>query len=125
MSQRGGRRGRRNPLGECYGRWRVDYEPILNVVSRLWPSAVDRVRSELSGLEESLNSDKRTITRLLREPVVAETPLGPVRRYRLSTPAGWLRLLFIIDIDGCSIVFTDAQLRDGETYKRVRRRRRG
>lgn len=103
----------------------MDYEPVLDVVSRLWPSAVGRVRSELRGLEESLNSDRRAITRLLREPVVAETPLGPVRRYRLSTPAGWLRLLFIIDIDGCSIVFTDAQLRDGETYKRVRRRRRG
>ena len=125
MPQKGGRRGRRSPLGECYGRWRVDYEPVLGIVSRLWPSAVDRVRSELRSLEESLNSDRRAITRLMREPVVAETPLGPIRRYRLSTPAGWLRLLFIIDVDGCSIVFTDAQLRDEETYKRVRRKQQG
>ena len=103
----------------------MDFEPVLSIVSRLWPNAIDRVRSELRGLEESLNSDRQAITRLMREPVIAETPLGPVRRYRLSTPAGWLRLLFVIDVDGCSIVFTDAQLRDEETYKRVRRRRRG
>jgi len=116
------RRKQQDPLSQCYGRWRVDYEPLLAIVRRQWPAAVERVRSELRGLEESLNSDRSAARRLLREPVVAETSLGPVRRYRISTPAGWLRLLFIVDIDSCTVVFTDVELRDEETYRRFRRR---
>jgi len=113
---------RRSPLEECYGRWRVDYQPLLDIIRRQWPAAVERVSSKLRELEESLNSERDAARRLLREPVVAETSLGPVRRYRVSTPAGWLRLLFFVDIDSCTVVFTDVELRDEETYRRFRRR---
>lgn len=111
-----------SPLEECFGRWRVYSEPVLAVLQAGWPSAVERVRAELQSLEQELNSDRGRVLRLLRESVVAETPLGPVRRYRVSTPAGWFRLLFVIDVENCLIVFTDVQIRDEETYKRVRRR---
>jgi len=110
------------PLAKCFGRWRVDAGPVLHVLRSAWPGAVERVRSELKSLEEELNTDRERIRRLLREAVVAETPLGPIRRYRVSTPAGWLRLLFFVDAKNCLVVFTDVQLRDEETYRRVRRR---
>ncbi len=54
------------------------------------------------------------IYRLMREPLIARTPHGPVRRYRLSTSSGWLRLLFIIDVKTCIIIFTDVDVRDEE-----------
>jgi len=95
---------------------------VLSVLRSSWPSAVERVRSGLRSLEEELNADRARIYKLLGEAVVAETPLGPVRRYRVSTPAGWLRLLFVVDARNCLVVFTDVLLRDEETYKRVRRR---
>ncbi len=116
------RRAERSPLAKCFGKWRIDMEPVIPVLRSSWPSAVERVRSELRSLEVELNTDRTRIYRLLGEPVVAETPLGPVRRYRVSTPAGWLRLLFIVDVKNCLVVFTDVLLRDEETYKRVRRR---
>ena len=116
------RKRRVSSLDQCFGRWRVDARPVLSVLRSMWPGAIERVRRELESLEEELNADRSRIYRLLAEPIVAETPLGPVRRYRVSTPAGWLRLLFIIDVEECTVVFTDVQLRDEETYKRVRRR---
>jgi len=116
------RKKRWDPLARCFSKWRVDYEPLLSMIRRQWPAAVERVKRELRGLEEALNSDRGAARRLLREPVVAETSMGPVRRYRVSTPAGWLRLLFIVDINSCTVVFTDVELRDEETYRRLRRR---
>jgi hypothetical protein len=72
----------------CFERWRVDYDPLLPVLRSRWPSAVGMVVDELRSLEEELNGDRTAALRLLREPVIAETMLGPIRRYKVSTPAG-------------------------------------
>ncbi len=123
MTKRKSREGSKTrPLEKCFGRWRVSAESLFSVLRSRWPSAVERIEEELHNLETELNTDRNKIYRLLSESVVAKTPFGPIRRYRVSTPAGWLRLLFIIDIDNCLIVFTDVQLRDEETYKRIRRK---
>ncbi|MEB3778720.1 MAG: hypothetical protein GSR85_00595 [Desulfurococcales archaeon] len=81
-----------------------------------------RLEEEAQVLEAALNHDKDMIYRLMREPIIARTPLGPVRRYRLSTRGGGLRLLFVIDVKTCTVVFTDIDVRDEETYMRFRRR---
>ncbi|MEB3807076.1 MAG: hypothetical protein GSR73_06140 [Desulfurococcales archaeon] len=81
------------PLENCPGRWKVAIEAVKGRVRKHWPQALERLE-EAKALEEALNHDREMIYRLMREPVIARTPLGPVRRYRLSTPGGWLRLLF-------------------------------
>jgi len=109
-------------LAECFGQWRVDTEPLLKRVKNPRPNTLLRLEEEARSLELALNHDKDMIFRLMREPIIARTPLGPVRRYRLSTSSGWLRLLFIIDVKTCTVVFTDIDVRDEETYSRFKRR---
>lgn len=109
-------------IEECYSKWNVDIETIKERVKKLWPKALERLEEEAQALETALNHDRDMIYRLMREPIIARTPLGPARRYRLSTSSGWLRLLFIIDVKTCTVVFTDIDVRDEETYSRFKRR---
>ncbi len=109
-------------ITSCIGKWKVDIEEVRSRVEKLWPQALERLEEEARALEYSLNHDRDMIFRLMREPIYARTPQGPVRRYRLSTKAGWLRLLFVIDVKACTVIFTDVDVRDEETYTRFKRR---
>lgn len=97
----------------------------MDKIDKILPQALGKLDDEIRELSYALNHDRDMILRLIREPVIARTPYGPVRRYRLSTKGGWLRLLFIVDVKSCTIIFTDADIRDEETYMRFRRRLRG
>ena len=76
--------------------------------------------------EESLNSDPQAIHRLLRERKIGETMVAdtrvPVRRYRVMLGNVWWRLVFVVDVSACEVVFFDVEKKDEETYKRLRRR---
>lgn len=73
-------------------------------------------------LEDSLNGDPQAITRLLREPVVYEIGDVKRRRYRLYLRGKPYRLVFLVNVEKCIVVFLLAPRRDEETYKKMKRR---
>ena len=107
-------------LRSCHGRWRVVAWPSVEKVFEK-RRLLNEFRERLQELEKDLNSDPGAIQRMLREPIVARH-LGPIRRYRLWLGNVWWRLLYIIDVSECKIVFLYADRRDEETYKRLHRR---
>ena len=109
-------------LEECRGRWRVllDDEVIDYFSRRRLLEELENWRREL---EDSLNGDPQTITRLLREPVVYEIGGVKRRRYRLYLRGKPYRLVFLVNVEKCIIVFLLALRRDEETYKKMKRRK--
>ncbi len=85
------------------------------------PVLLKRLLEVMKELEESLNADPHTIFRLLREPVVARFEGVPLRRYRV----GDYRFYYVIDVNGCRVVFLDLEIsyHRGKTYRDLRRRR--
>ena len=84
---------------------------------------LERWRCEL---EENLRSDPQAVHRLLRERKIGEAVVAgtrvPVRRYRVVLGNVWWRLVFVVDVSACEVVFFDVEKRDEETYKRLCRR---
>jgi len=110
-------------LEECRGRWRVvlDDEVVDFFARRKLQSELEEWRNEL---EDSLNGDPQAIARLLGEPVVYELGGLKRRRYRLYLRGEPYRLVFLVNVEKCIVVFLLALRRDEETYKRLKRRRR-
>lgn len=106
--------------GSCRDRWRVAAASRAKKVfaKRGLLKEFERWMREL---EEELNSSPDVLQRLLREPIIVRH-LGPVRRYRLWLGNVWWRLLYVIDMSECRIVFLYADKRDEETYKRFSRK---
>ena len=46
----------------------------------------------------------------------------PMRRYRVILGNVWWKFVFVVDVDACEVVFFDAEKKDEETHKRLRRR---
>lgn len=112
-------------LEECQGKWRVVLDPDVEEFFKK-----RRLHRELeewrNGLEESLRRDPGEMLRLLREKKIDELRLGSqrmvLRRYRLWLGRVWWRLVFVVDVAACEVVFLDVEKRDEETYKRLRQR---
>ena len=112
-------------LKECSGKWRVVLDPDVEEFfeERGLQGELEEWRRSL---EESLNRDPGAVMRLLRERKLDELRLEGrrmvLRRYRLWLGGVWWRLVFVVDVTGCEVVFLDVEKRDEETYKRFRRR---
>lgn len=105
---------------ECFGRWRVlvDEDVIKFFAKRGILGELEAWRREL---EESLNWDPQAVNRLLREPIVRRVRGVNVRRYRLNVRGKPFRLVYVVNIRECIVIFFWASKRDEETYVRLRR----
>ena len=108
-------------LEECRGKWRVvlDRDVRAFFEKRGLGGALEEWRR---GLEESLNRDPGEAMRLLREPVIGHAGPLKARRYRLYLRGKGYRLVFAVNTRLCTVYFMDAEKRDEETYRRLRRR---
>ena len=107
----------------CRGRWRVVlHGDVVEFFERR--GLLGELEEWRRSLEESLNSDPGEIMRLLREPVLYEVDGVKRRRYRLYLRGKPYRLVYVVNVRRCLVVFLLAAKRDEETYRRLKRRRR-
>ncbi|HIC99418.1 MAG TPA: hypothetical protein EYP08_07285 [Pyrodictiaceae archaeon] len=84
------------------------------------------LRGEGASSRRASTATPQAIHRLLRKRKIGETMVTdtrvPMRRYRVILGNVWWKFVFVVDVDACEVVFFDAEKKDEETHKRLRRR---